>query len=86
MGLDIVELIEAVEDHFAITIHDEDASKILTVGDLHRFILGELNRLQRAHEPAVIFAQLREVIVESAGVPPEEVVPGARFVEDLNLD
>jgi len=37
-SLDIVELVMALEDEFQITITDEDAEKIRTVGDAVRFL------------------------------------------------
>ena len=36
--LDNVEIIMAVEDEFNITIHDEDAAEIKTVGDLVKLV------------------------------------------------
>lgn len=36
--LDNVEIILAVEDEFNITIHDEDAAEIKTVGDLAKLV------------------------------------------------
>lgn len=36
--LDNVEIIMAVEDEFNITIHDEDAADIKTVGDLVKLV------------------------------------------------
>ena len=40
-SLDIVELVMALEDEFQITITDEDAEKIRTVGDAVRFLEGK---------------------------------------------
>jgi len=37
-SLDVVELVMALEDEFAIEIPDEDAEKILTVGDAIKYI------------------------------------------------
>lgn len=37
-SLDIVELVMALEDEFQITISDEEAEKIRTVGDAVRFL------------------------------------------------
>ena len=37
-SLDIVELVMALEDEFQITISDEDAEKIRTVGDAVRYL------------------------------------------------
>ena len=37
MGLDSVELVMSVEEHFGITIPDDDASTLTTVGNLLGF-------------------------------------------------
>lgn len=39
MGLDTVELVMEIEDAFDISIPDDQASKMLTVGDVYEFIL-----------------------------------------------
>jgi acyl carrier protein len=87
MGLDTVELVMAVEDWFEITIPDEVAQKLFTVGDLHGFVVSELTRIGRfGGDSARVYEQLKEIIVRQLGVRPEEVVPGARFVRDLRAD
>ena len=42
MGLDVVELIMAIEDSFEIAIEDAEAEKIVTVGDIQSFVLARL--------------------------------------------
>jgi hypothetical protein len=39
MGLDTVELVMEIEEAFDISIPDDRASKMLTVGDVYEFIL-----------------------------------------------
>lgn len=87
MGLDIVELVFAVEDHFELQIPDAEASKLITVGMLQAWIVNELSRQGRV--PVNLertFEELRDVICRQTGVRPERVVPEARFVQDLRLD
>jgi acyl carrier protein len=47
MGLDSVELLPSVDDHFEIEVPDRAAEKMTTVGDIHAFVVSELNRLAR---------------------------------------
>ena len=42
MGLDSVELVLAVEEKFGISISDEEACAILTVGEFHRCVMSKL--------------------------------------------
>ena len=37
-SLDVVELTMAIEDEFGVTISDQDAEKLVTVGDVVKFI------------------------------------------------
>jgi hypothetical protein len=43
MGLDAVELVMAVEEKFNISIADEEASKVVSVGDLKQLVRSKLN-------------------------------------------
>ncbi len=43
MGLDGVELIMAVEEKFGISISDEEAQNIVTVGDMKRLVTAKLS-------------------------------------------
>ncbi len=68
MGLDAVELVMDVEDHFGITIQDSEAERIRTVGDLVALIHG---RLAAAHESSCptlrAFLRLRTTLRETIG-------------------
>jgi acyl carrier protein len=87
MGLDSVELVMAVEEHFGISIPDDEASQLVTVGKLHAWVVNELQRLNRlAVEPSAVFDQIRELICDQLGISPDRIVPEARFVQDLHID
>jgi acyl carrier protein len=87
MGLDTVELIMRVEEHFGIEISNAEAAKLETVGLLHGYIVGELSQVGRFNgDRDAVYAQLRELICNQLGIEPEEVVPSARFVDDLGAD
>jgi hypothetical protein len=87
MGLDTVELILAVEEVFAIEIPNQSAETIATVGELHQFVVSELTRLERPNvNPDIVYDLLRNVICLELGIRPDEVIPSARFVQDLHAD
>ena len=87
MGLDTVELLLATEELFSIEIPDDDAERITTVGQLRDYIVTRLTERGDSHVNAdIVFDQLRTLICHHLGVEPGEVVPGARFVEDLRAD
>jgi acyl carrier protein len=87
MGLDSVELVMAVEEHFGISIPDDDASTLVTVGKLHHWVVSELQSLKRhGVDPTVVFDELRQLICDQLGVSADRVVSEARFVQDLNVD
>jgi acyl carrier protein len=87
MGLDSVELVMAVEERFDISIPDAVAAKLTTVGLLQDCVVAELRRLGRTDILAMdVLSLLRGIICKQLGVKPHEVVPSARFVEDLRID
>lgn len=83
MGMDGVDLVVRIEQEFAIALGDDEASRVLTVGDLCALVLASTaGRLTRAQvEDAV-----RRVVSEQLGVSFERTTLGTRFVEDLGLD
>jgi acyl carrier protein len=87
MGLDTVELVMAVEQWFEISIPDAVAETLFTVGDLHGFIISELSRSGRfGGDSSRVYEQLRDSIVRQLGVSADQVVPTARFDQDLRAD
>lgn len=72
MGLDTVELVMAVEEHFDIHVPDDVASKLDTVGLLHKFVVAQLQRGRLLPvDEAAVFGELRELICKQGGVEPE---------------
>jgi acyl carrier protein len=86
MGLDTVELVIRVEKEFAIDIPNADAAGLATVGDLHGYVVQALRRQGRIDSSDSVYEQLRDIICYQLGVKPEDVIPSARFVDDLGAD
>jgi acyl carrier protein len=87
MGLDTVELVLAVEKRFSITIPNEAAARLATVGQMHQFIVEQLQR-EGSREPSrdEVYSILTEGICDQLGVRREDVTPYAHFVYDLGAD
>ena len=87
MGLDTVELVLLIEEHFQIEIADEAASKITTVGELHEYVYGQLKRRGRTDIGYnQVFHDMRDMLCTKFGVPYAAVVSEARIVKDLQLN
>jgi acyl carrier protein len=87
MGLDTVELVLSVEKIFDIELPDAVAEKLDTVGKLHQYIVSEHLRLGRPNVNSdIIFDQLRTIICSILDVKSSQVLPEARFVQDLGAD
>ena len=82
MGLDTVELVMEIEQAFDISIPDDRASRMLTVGDVYEFILEKTGDTLQSNTclKAAAFYELRRHVERSA------VVRSARFVQDLGAD
>jgi len=76
MGLDVVEMVMAVEEAFAIEIKDEEGSALVTVGDLQRLVVSKLRQgRERGLSTARVFWILRRGLMEVAGVERRQVQP-----------
>ncbi|MGJ5813348.1 hypothetical protein [Paludibaculum fermentans] len=76
MGLDYIELVLALEDAFQISIADEEASGVVTVGDLHALVLAKLKGpdTKRCLTSAA-FYRVRRGLVEVLGVDRRSIRP-----------
>jgi len=86
VGLDTVELFIAVEEEFGVRINDADASRMGTVGDLFENVLALLAKEGRLLDREIAWTRYVSVVVEQVGVESTEVVPEARFGDDLRMD
>jgi acyl carrier protein len=74
MGMDSVEIVMRVEEEFAITLSDEEAGGVRTVGQLYSLVLSKIetsdsDRISQA------FYRLRRAIMRCLGVPRGAVRP-----------
>jgi acyl carrier protein len=70
MGLDSVELIIEIEKAFAIKIPDEEAEKLITVGDVHNWVWNHIEQKNSTKcISQVLFYKLRKYISHKNGMP-----------------
>jgi acyl carrier protein len=90
MGLDVIEMIMEVEETFDITIPDEEAERIRTVGDLFHVVLGRIPLDEKPpgqSGPVVcltsrVFYRVRRILVDGLEVDRRRIRP-ATAVEEL---
>jgi acyl carrier protein len=84
MGLDGVELVMEVEDHFGITIQDTTAERIRTVGDLVSLIHDRVSTAQRSYCPTLpAFLKLRASVRASSSDDSLRIRPRDKIAEIL---
>jgi hypothetical protein len=83
VGLDVVELIVSVEEHFGISISDAEAHNLRSVGDLHTYILAHAEPTPSSDAS---WAWLVDMIEADFGVPRERITPDAWVVRDLGIN
>jgi acyl carrier protein len=81
MGLDGVEIIMATEERFGITIPDEDAEKMRTVGDLHHYVLHKLETQYPEDRclTSANFYLFRRSCMRTLHVPRSDIKPSTRL-------
>lgn len=80
MGLDSVELVMAIEEKFGITISDEEACSILTVGDMHRCVMSKVTILDKSSCLSQrAFHLLRRNVLSQFGIPRRSLRPDTQL-------
>src|SRR5690349_9982085 len=86
MGLEMVEIVMKVEDHFGVSVPDEVASKCVTVADLQRAVVDLLVRKGVARSPdleAAVYVDLVRIIVDQTGMNETDIKPESKWVGDI---
>ncbi|HJT78195.1 MAG TPA: hypothetical protein VJ739_13410, partial [Gemmataceae bacterium] len=80
---DLVETIMNVEEKFDLTLLDEEAEKLRTMGQLYDFVLDRVTRGQpQVCITSAAFYRLRRALMEVCGIPRERIQTQTRL-EDL---
>ncbi|WP_299332849.1 hypothetical protein [uncultured Psychroserpens sp.] len=88
MGLDTVELIMMVENHYDIEIPDNEAANLATVQHLVDFVFDTIKHDSNKN-PIEIFeieVVIREIIEKVTGIPKHKIKMHHAFTNDLGMD
>ena len=89
MGLDAVELLLAIEEHFGVHVDDAAAADLKTPGLLADYLWtvlhGDEERMTVWTRERVLMDVIR-ICARHLGLPEAGIHADARFVEDLGLD
>ena len=83
MGLDVVELVMTVEEHYGLAIPDTAAREMRSVGDLHQYIV---DHAQPPPDGAEAWNWLRDTIEREFAVSADRITPEAWIVRDLGIN
>jgi acyl carrier protein len=86
MGLDSVELLMEVEEHFEIEISDAEAESICTVSDLRDITCSKLVANGWRANPDLILREISQLIARNHAIPIGQITATSRIVEDLKID
>ncbi|MBI3866677.1 MAG: hypothetical protein HY290_32755 [Planctomycetia bacterium] len=82
MALDATAFIMAVEQEFNLEIPNDDYASLTTVGSLCDYILAR----KPGSDPATVWKTVQRIASEEFRIPPDEIKPGSRWVDDLMID
>lgn len=85
MGLDAVELVMDVEDHFGITMQYPEWERVRTVGDLVAIVHGRISAAHKMSCPTLpAFLKLRSTVRDAIGDHTFRIRPHQRIVQRLS--
>ncbi|TWU44425.1 acyl carrier protein [Rubripirellula reticaptiva] len=86
MGLDAVEIVMDVEDHFGITIQNAESEHIRTVGDLVALIHNRISMTQETYCPTLpAFLRLRTAVRNATADSTFRIRPRQRISDELTV-
>lgn len=89
MGLDIAEMVMAVERAFHVRLPEEELARIRTVGELYDCLVQQLGIVgvpsQRGPYEGEVWERYLDIIESDTGADRRKLKPSASFVYDLGL-
>jgi len=87
MGLDIVEFVMEVEEEFKVSISDREAERILTVGQLHAWLVDKLRAIPTGRcLSSACFYRLRRTLMALFQIPRHRIRPGTPLDDVIPVD
>ena len=83
MGLDLVELMLAIEDSFRLQIPNGAAEKMTTPGSVIDFVASELRQRPEDQIRPLVAEIVRQLTIEVLGIKPKKYREDATFVGDF---
>ena len=89
MGLDLVEMVMALEEEFDVSLPDHDLARMHTVGQLYQYINnvlgGPFDNAASSPYSGPVWERYLDVIERETAVRRERLRPEADFVKNLRL-
>lgn len=82
-GLDLSDYIEHIERDLRVTVSDENASQVRTLGDLCRVVSQQRHANGDPLSDEEIWNAVRSITSDELGVRADELHPNLRYIEDL---
>ncbi len=79
MGLDLVEFAMAVEAEFDVRIPDEEAARLLTLGEVHAWLVAHFGR--GTNDPGTAWRRILELAEAQFGVEAASMTPQTRMLD-----
>ena len=86
MGLELVEIIMALEERFDVSIPDKVAEHCITVEDLQKAIAELLASKRKCNVDDLlpeVWQGMVQVVVEQMGMKPADIKPESKWVGDI---
>jgi len=92
MGLDAVEVVMAIEEHFGISLSDADAARCVTPAILIDLVLAKVSEAplgksgDRIWTRPEVASDVKMIVIEQLGLKEKQYWEEARFIEDFGID
>ena len=86
MGLQVVEIIMSLEDHFSVSIPDDVAGQCITIGDMQNVIVDLLASTRKCNTDDLmseVMDGIVNIVSKEMGMKPSDIKPDSTWVGDI---